>query len=111
MSARRCLHCRVVAKQRTPIALVWFVYTAFRLLLFVVPFLIIWPISGNPVLSAVLAAAIGLALSVILLDLQRAALARALGDRMEARRPSTDEAIEDDRLDGQNESPAESTTP
>lgn len=111
MSRARCLHCRIVARERTPIALVWFVYTAFRLLLFVVPFLILWPISGNPVLSAVLAAAIGLALSVILLDFQRGALARALGERVEARRPSTDEAIEDDRLDAQKDSPADSTRP
>lgn len=91
--------------------MVWIVYTAFRLVLFVVPFLVLWALSGNPTLSAVLAAVIGLALSVILLGVQRRTLARALGDRMEARRPSTDEAVEDERIDGQNDRPAESTRP
>ena len=55
-------------------------YTALRLLLFVVPFLVIWAVSGNPTLSAVFAAVIGLSLSVILLDPQRRALARLVGD-------------------------------
>ncbi|MFD1721224.1 DUF4229 domain-containing protein [Amnibacterium endophyticum] len=100
-----------MAGRRRPIALVWAAYTAFRLLLFAVPFLLIWGLSGNPTLSAVAAAAIGLALSVILLRVQREALARALGERVESRRPRSDEAAEDDRLDAQNESPKESTRP
>lgn len=81
-------------------------YTVFRLLLFVVPFLVIWPLSGNPTLAAVIAAVIGLALSVVLLRFQREAVVRAMGQRAERRRPSSDEAREDDALDGQTDSAA-----
>lgn len=86
-------------------------YSAFRLLLFAVPFLVIWALSDNPTLSAVFAAVIGLALSVILLDFQRNSLARLLSDRVERRRPSTDEAVEDDALEAQTDSAAASPKP
>ncbi len=81
-------------------------YSVFRLLLFAVPFLVILALSDNPTLSAVLAAVIGLALSVILLDFQRNSLARLLNDRVERRRPSTDEAVEDGALEDQTDSAA-----
>ena len=81
-------------------------YSAFRLLLFAVPFMVIWALSDNPTLSAVLAAVIGLALSVILLDLQRNSLARLLSARAERRRPASDEAVEDGAVRAQTDSAA-----
>ena len=83
-------------------------YSVFRLLLFVVPFLLIWAFSGNPTLSAVLAAVIGLALSVILLDFQRNALAKVLGERVERRRPASDEAAEDRALEAEDRAQTDS---
>lgn len=102
-----------MAEQRSSVR-VLVVYSVARLLLFAVPFLVIWALSGNPVLSAVVAAVIGLALSVVLLDFQRRALARALGDRVDRRRPSSDEAAEDRALEAgiedEDEVPEEGAT-
>lgn len=100
----------LVAEQRSPLR-VLVVYSFVRLLLFAVPFAAIWALSGNPVLSAVVAAVIGLALSVVLLDFQRNALAGALGARAARRKPSSDEAAEDDAVDGQTDSSPASPRP
>ena len=99
-----------MADKRSPVK-VLVAYSAFRLLLFAVPFLVIWALSDNPTLAAVLAAVIGLALSVILLDFQRNSLSRLLSERVERRRPSTDEAVEDDALQAQTDSAAASPKP
>ena len=99
-----------MADKRSPVK-VLVAYSAFRLLLFAVPFLVIWALSDNPTLAAVLAAVIGLALSVILLDFQRNSLSRLLSERVERRRPSTDEAVEDDALRTQTDSAAASPKP
>ena len=89
----------VVPESRPRTLPVLIAYTALRLLLFVVPFLAIWALSGNPTLSAVLAAVIGLSLSVVLLGGQRSAVGGLIAQRVERRRPTTDESVEDGALD------------
>lgn len=77
-------------------ARVWLAYSLLRLACFGIPLLIVWGFSRNLQVSAVLAAVIGLALSVVLLEPQRGALAVRLQRRADQRRPSSDEAIEDE---------------
>lgn len=110
----------VMAGQRNSIALAFVGYTVLRLLVFVVPLVVIYALSGNAVLSAVLAAGIGFALSMILLSRQRGSVAERLGDRTATRRVISDEAIEDEAVDeaeagpapeGQNDSAAASPRP
>lgn len=89
-------------------------YSLLRILLFVVPLLVIWALSGNPVLSAVLAAVIGFALSMILLDRQRGSVAQLLRQRAETRKVVSDEAVEDEAVDDstdQNDSAAANPRP
>jgi hypothetical protein len=85
--------------RRPSLALAFVAYSALRLLVFVVPLLIVWGLSGNLAVAAVIAAVIGFALSMILLDRQRGLLARGLGERAATRRRITDEAVEDEAVD------------
>lgn len=96
---RRCLHSIVVVDRPRSFALVFVAYSAIRILLFAVPLLLIYGISGNLIASAVLAAAIGLALSVVLLGTQRTSLVSVLRERTEARKRPSDEAAEDGAVD------------
>lgn len=89
-----------MADQRTPTAGAFVVYTGLRLLCFAVPFLVIWALSGNPSLSAVVAAVVGLCVSFVLLDRQRGAVAGILDERLGRRASTSDESIEDRALDG-----------
>lgn len=73
----------------------WLTYSLLRLACFGIPLLVVWGLSRNLVLSAVIAAVIGLALSVVLLEPQRGAVAVRLQRRAEQRRPQSDEAVED----------------
>lgn len=87
------------------------VYTALRLVLFVVPFAAIYAVSGNSLVSAVLAAVIGFALSMILLEAQRGSVIQVLRRRSEKRRVVSDETSEDDDVEDQNDSAAASPRP
>ena len=109
-----------MAGQRNSIALAFAGYTLLRLLVFVVPLAVIYALSGNAILSAVIAAVIGFALSMILLNRQRGSVAERLSDRTSTRRVISDEAIEDEADDearagagteGQNDSAAASPRP
>ena len=103
-----------MAGQRPSFALAFVAYTALRLLLFLVPLGVIYALSGNALVSAVLAAIIGFALSWILLDRQRGAVALLLRNRAENRRVVSDETAEDeiaDEVGGQNDSAAASPRP
>jgi hypothetical protein len=103
-----------MAGPRNSIALAFVGYTALRLLVFAVPLVVIYALSGNPLLSAVLAAVIGFALSMILLSRQRGSMAERLADRSATRRVISDEAVEDEAVDGaegQNDSAAASPRP
>lgn len=82
--------------RRPTLALAFVAYSALRLLLFVVPLLVVWGLSGNLAVAAVIAAVIGLALSMILLDRQRGVFAKGLGERAATRRRVTDETAEDE---------------
>jgi hypothetical protein len=86
--------------RRPSLALAFVAYSALRLLVFVVPLLIVWALSGNLAVAAVLAAVIGLALSFILLDRQRGVFASSLQQRAGSRRRITDETVEDELADG-----------
>ena len=101
-----------MAGPRPSFALPFVAYTALRLLLFVVPLVVIYALSGNSLISAVLAAIIGFALSMILLDRQRGSVATLLRQRAETRRVVSDETAED-RVAGedQNDSAAASPKP
>lgn len=79
----------------------WAVYTVLRLVFFAVPLLVIWGFSGDLTISAVLAAVIGLCLSVVLLDRQRGAVAVRLESWATRRRSRSDEAAEDLAADGE----------
>ena len=103
-----------MAGPRPSFALAFVAYTALRLLLFLVPLGVIYVLSGNALVSAVLAAIIGFALSWILLDRQRGAVAQLLRNRAENRRIVSDETAEDgiaDEVGGQNDSAAASPRP
>lgn len=103
-----------MAGPRPSFALAFVAYTALRLLLFLVPLGVIYVLSGNALVSAVLAAIIGFALSWILLDRQRGAVALLLRNRAENRRVVSDETAEDeiaDEVGGQNDSAAASPRP
>lgn len=103
-----------MAGRRNSFALAFVAYSALRLAVFVVPLVIIYALSGNAVLSAVLAAVIGFALSMILLVRQRGSVAERLQERSAGRRRISDEAIEDDVVDGaagQNDSAAARPSP
>jgi hypothetical protein len=103
-----------MAGPRPSFALAFVAYTALRLLLFLVPLGVIYVLSGNALVSAVLAAIIGFALSWILLDRQRGAVAQLLRNRAENRRVVSDETAEDeiaDEVGGQNDSAAASPRP
>jgi hypothetical protein len=99
---------------RNSFALAFVAYSALRLAVFVVPLVIIYALSRNAVLSAVLAAVIGFALSMILLARQRGSIAEGLQQRSATRRVISDEAIEDEVVDGpqdQNDSAAANPRP
>jgi hypothetical protein len=103
-----------MAGRRPSLAFAFVAYSALRIALFAVPLVVIYALSGNPVLSAVLAAVIGFALSMILLDRQRGSVAQVLRERAETRRVVSDETAEDDAVDGvagQNDSAAASPKP
>lgn len=103
-----------MAGPRPSFALAFVAYTALRLLLFLVPLGVIFALSGNILVSGVLAAIIGFALSWILLDRQRGAVAQLLRNRAENRRVVSDETAEDevaDEVGGQNDSAAASPRP
>ena len=103
-----------MAGQRPSFALAFVAYTALRLLLFLVPLGVIYVLSGNTLVSAVLAAIIGFALSMILLDRQRGSVAQLLRNRAESRRIVSDETAEDevaDEVGGQNDSAAANPRP
>jgi hypothetical protein len=103
-----------MAGPRPSFALAFVAYTALRLLLFLVPLAVIYALSGNALVSAVLAAIIGFALSMILLDRQRGSVALLLRHRAENRRVVSDETVEDevaDEVGGQNDSAAASPRP
>lgn len=82
--------------RRPSLALAFVAYSALRLLVFLVPLLVIWALSGNLAVAAVIAAVIGLALSFILLDRQRGVFANVLQQRAGTRRRVTDETVEDE---------------
>ena len=82
-----------------PSARPWLVYSLLRLACFGLPLLVVWGLSGNLLVSALIAAVIGLALSVVLLEPQRGALAVRLQWRAEQRRPGSDESIEDEAVE------------
>jgi len=107
-----------MAGQRNSIALAFVGYTVLRLLVFAVPLAVIYALSGNAILSAVIAAVIGFALSMILLNRQRGSVAERLSDRSATRRVVSDEAVEDEAVDeaesrpeAQNDSAAASPRP
>ncbi|GAA2750455.1 DUF4229 domain-containing protein [Amnibacterium kyonggiense] len=103
-----------MAGQRNSIALAFVAYSALRLAVFVVPLVVIYALSRNAILSAVLATVIGFALSMILLPRQRARMAEQIEERTATRRRVTDEAVEDEAVDGagdQNDSAAASPRP
>jgi hypothetical protein len=103
-----------MAGQRPSFALAFVAYTALRLLVFLVPLAVIYALSGNPLVSAVLAAIIGFALSMILLDRQRGSVALLLKHRADTRRVISDETAEDavpDEVGDQNDSAAASPRP
>ena len=103
-----------MAGPRNSFALAFVAYSALRLAVFVVPLLVIYALTRNAVLSAVLAAVIGFALSMILLVRQRGSVAERLQERSTSRRPISDEAVEDEVIDGaqgQNDSAAASPKP
>jgi len=103
-----------MAGPRPSFALAFVAYTALRLLLFLVPLGVIYVLSGNALVSAVLAAIIGFALSMILLDRQRGSVAQLLRNRAENRRVVSDETAEDeiaDEVGGQNDNAAASPRP
>ena len=79
----------------------WVTYTGLRLLFFAVPLAAVYLLGGNLTLAAVVAAIIGLCLSVIFLGQQRTAAAGALEARSQRRphRPA-DEDVEDGAIDG-----------
>jgi hypothetical protein len=86
--------------QRPSFALAVVAYSALRLLVFVVPLVVIYGLSRNALVSAVLAAVIGFALSMILLDRQRGWVAQYLRQRAQDRRVVSDETAEDRAMDG-----------
>lgn len=88
-------------------ALAFVAYSALRILLFAVPLVVIYWLSANAVLSAVLAAVIGLALSIILLGGQRETFVSRLRQRAEGRR-RTDETAEDDAVEASGDQAATS---
>jgi uncharacterized protein (DUF58 family) len=99
---------------RPSFALAFVAYTALRLLVFLVPLGVIYALSGNALVSAVLAAIIGFALSMILLDRQRGSVALMLRNRAESRRIVSDETAEDglaDEVGDQNDSAAANPRP
>ena len=103
-----------MAGQRNSIAPAFIAYTALRLAVFLVPLVVIYALSRNAIVSAVLATIIGFALSMILLARQRASVAQQLQERTGTRRRVTDEAVEDEAVDGsgdQNDSAAASPRP
>jgi hypothetical protein len=100
-----------MAGQRNPVALAFVAYSLLRLALFVVPLLIIYALSRNAILSAVVAAVIGFALSMILLDRQRGSVATLLGQRAAQRKVASDEAYEDDVIDADDEAGAAEPRP
>lgn len=103
-----------MAGPRNTFAPAFVVYSLLRLAVFVVPLVLIYALSRNAILSAVLAAGIGFALSMILLARQRASVAQQLQDRTDTRRVLTDEAIEDEAVDtaeDQNDSAAAKPRP
>jgi TctA family transporter len=103
-----------MAGPRPSFALAFVAYTALRLLLFLVPLAVIYALSGNALVSAVLAAIIGFALSMILLDRQRGSVALMLRNRAESRRIVSDETAEDgltDEVGDQNDSAAANPRP
>jgi TctA family transporter len=89
----------MAAGPRPSLALSFVAYTALRLVFFVVPLLIIWGLSRNLAVSALFAAVIGFALSMILLDRQRRRFAGGLQERASTRRRITDETVEDEVVD------------
>ena len=103
-----------MAGRHNSFALAFVAYSALRLAVFVVPLVIIYALSGNAVLSAVLAAVIGFALSMILLVRQRGSVAERLQERSAGRRRISDEAAEDDVVESaqdQNDSAAAKPSP
>jgi hypothetical protein len=103
-----------MAGRQNSFALAFVAYSALRLAVFAVPLVIIYALSGNAVLSAVLAAVIGFALSMILLVRQRGSVAERLQERSASRRRVSDEAVEDEVVGGtqdQNESAAANPRP
>jgi hypothetical protein len=105
-----------MAGQRNSIAVAFIAYSALRLAVFVVPLVVIYALSRNAIVSAVLATVIGFALSMILLARQRARMAEQIQERTATRRRITDEAVEDEAVDvagtgDQNDSAAASPRP
>lgn len=104
-----------MAGPRSTFATSFAAYSLLRLLVFVVPLVVIYALSRNAILSAVLAAVIGFALSWILLARQRASVAVGLAERSDSRRTVSDEAFEDEAIDDpaedQNDSAAASPKP
>jgi hypothetical protein len=103
-----------MAGPRPSLPIAFVAFSALRILLFAVPLGIIYALSGNPILSAVLAAVIGFALSMILLARQRGSVAEVLQERADTRKVVSDEAAEDEAIDGaadQNDSAAANPRP
>ncbi len=83
----------------------WVVFTVLRVLAFLVPLVVAWALGASLLLAALIAAIVGLCLSVIFLSGQRSAMSRelaALRRRPEKpRKPESgeDELVEDAAVD------------
>jgi cytochrome c-type biogenesis protein CcmH/NrfG len=77
----------------------WIQYTLARLGIFVVTFLVLLLVGTGWLLSAIFAALISLALSVLFLGNLRAVVAKELERRIRKPEKDRDSAVEDDQLD------------
>ncbi|GAB2556612.1 hypothetical protein GCM10027033_12400 [Leucobacter ruminantium] len=76
----------------------WITYIVLRLLLFAVPFGVLYMIGLQPWLAAVFAALIGAALSILLLSKQRATASESIYDWRNRTR-TADDIVEDEAVD------------
>ena len=89
---------RLTVVKRIP---AWLIYTILRLVFFVVPFVVFWLIGFQVWISAILAAVIALALSLLLLTRFRNQTSTSLFQARAERtgKKSSDESHEDELLD------------
>lgn len=75
----------------------WLTYTLLRLVFFVVPFAVLWAVGFEAWMAAILAAVIGLSLSIIFLSKFRNATSTSIAKARDLRTPhvNVDEEAED----------------